>query len=129
MSELLTLTALSILVAGFLVGVVVGLTGMGGGALMTPALIFLGQLAGGDHDDRDIAAALALTQRVHEFEPVHLRHHQVQEDQRRPGLGDAFERHPPVLRQGHSPTLAFEVALQQFPDRGIVLDHQHPSRS
>ncbi|WP_127479647.1 sulfite exporter TauE/SafE family protein [Nocardioides pantholopis] len=42
MSELITLTALSILVAGFVVGVVVGLTGMGGGALMTPALIFLG---------------------------------------------------------------------------------------
>jgi uncharacterized membrane protein YfcA len=33
---------LAILVAGFVVGVVVGLTGMGGGALMTPALIFLG---------------------------------------------------------------------------------------
>jgi uncharacterized protein len=31
-----------ILVAGFVVGVVVGLTGMGGGALMTPALLFLG---------------------------------------------------------------------------------------
>src|SRR5690606_32170097 len=31
-----------ILAAGFIVGVVVGLTGMGGGALMTPALIFLG---------------------------------------------------------------------------------------
>ena len=27
---------------GFVVGIVVGLTGMGGGALMTPALIFLG---------------------------------------------------------------------------------------
>lgn len=40
--DLLTLTALSIAAAGFLVGVVVGLTGMGGGALMTPALIFLG---------------------------------------------------------------------------------------
>jgi uncharacterized protein len=40
--DLLTTTALSILVAGFVVGVVVGLTGMGGGALMTPALIFLG---------------------------------------------------------------------------------------
>jgi uncharacterized membrane protein YfcA len=35
-------TFLSILAAGFFVGVVVGLTGMGGGALMTPALIFLG---------------------------------------------------------------------------------------
>jgi uncharacterized membrane protein YfcA len=40
--DLLTTTALSIVIAGFLVGVVVGLTGMGGGALMTPALIFLG---------------------------------------------------------------------------------------
>jgi uncharacterized membrane protein YfcA len=43
--ELLTTAFLSILAAGFLVGIVVGLTGMGGGALMTPALIFLG--AGG----------------------------------------------------------------------------------
>jgi uncharacterized protein len=42
MSDLITTAALSILVAGFVVGVVVGLTGMGGGALMTPALIFLG---------------------------------------------------------------------------------------
>src|SRR5689334_23217059 len=40
--DLLTTTALSIVAAGFIVGVVVGLTGMGGGALMTPALIFLG---------------------------------------------------------------------------------------
>nr|WP_243731962.1 sulfite exporter TauE/SafE family protein [Nocardioides ochotonae] len=30
------------MIAGFVVGIVVGLTGMGGGALMTPALIFLG---------------------------------------------------------------------------------------
>ena len=42
MSDILTTTALSIAIAGFLVGIVVGLTGMGGGALMTPALIFLG---------------------------------------------------------------------------------------
>jgi len=45
--DILTLTALSIAVAGFVVGVVVGLTGMGGGALMTPALIFLG-VGGGE---------------------------------------------------------------------------------
>lgn len=47
MSDLLTLTALSIAAAGFFVGIVVGLTGMGGGALMTPALIFLG-VGGGE---------------------------------------------------------------------------------
>jgi uncharacterized membrane protein YfcA len=42
MQDLITATFFSILAAGFIVGVVVGLTGMGGGALMTPALIFLG---------------------------------------------------------------------------------------
>ncbi len=42
MSDLITLSALSVLVVSFGVGIVVGLTGMGGGALMTPALIFLG---------------------------------------------------------------------------------------
>jgi uncharacterized protein len=42
MSEFLTWSALSIVAVGFFVGTVVGLTGMGGGALMTPALILLG---------------------------------------------------------------------------------------
>jgi uncharacterized membrane protein YfcA len=41
-NDLITTTFFSILAAGFFVGIVVGLTGMGGGALMTPALIFLG---------------------------------------------------------------------------------------
>ena len=38
----ITLDSASILIAGFIVGIVVGLTGMGGGALMTPALLLLG---------------------------------------------------------------------------------------
>ena len=42
MGDWLTADFASIIVAGFVVGIVVGLTGMGGGALMTPALIFLG---------------------------------------------------------------------------------------
>jgi uncharacterized membrane protein YfcA len=41
-TDLLSGDFTSILVASFGVGIVVGLTGMGGGALMTPALIFLG---------------------------------------------------------------------------------------
>jgi uncharacterized membrane protein YfcA len=40
--NLLTIDAAKILCAAVLVGIVVGMTGMGGGALMTPALIFLG---------------------------------------------------------------------------------------
>ena len=42
MTDVLDRDFFSILAAGFFVGIVVGLTGMGGGALMTPALIFLG---------------------------------------------------------------------------------------
>ncbi len=42
MGDVMTTAVLGIVAAGFFVGVVVGLTGMGGGALMTPALIFLG---------------------------------------------------------------------------------------
>ena len=42
MHDLFTTDALSVLTVAFGVGIVVGLTGMGGGALMTPALIFLG---------------------------------------------------------------------------------------
>ena len=42
MNELLNSSSLSVLIVAFGVGIVVGLTGMGGGALMTPALIFLG---------------------------------------------------------------------------------------
>jgi uncharacterized membrane protein YfcA len=42
MGDWLTTDFFSIIAAAFVVGTVVGLTGMGGGALMTPALIFLG---------------------------------------------------------------------------------------
>ena len=42
MGDWLTPEFFQIIVAAFFVGIIVGLTGMGGGALMTPALIFLG---------------------------------------------------------------------------------------
>lgn len=42
MNQLLTADTFSLLAVSFAVGIVIGLTGMGGGALMTPALIFLG---------------------------------------------------------------------------------------
>jgi uncharacterized protein len=54
--DLLSADFWQILAAGLLVGVVVGLTGMGGGALMTPALLFLG--AGGGAAATVVAADL-----------------------------------------------------------------------
>lgn len=42
MPDLLNADVLALLITSFAIGIVIGLTGMGGGALMTPALIFLG---------------------------------------------------------------------------------------
>ncbi|GAA1916177.1 sulfite exporter TauE/SafE family protein [Nocardioides hwasunensis] len=53
----ITAAFFSILAAGFFVGVVVGLTGMGGGALMTPALLFLGVGAPATVVTADLTAA------------------------------------------------------------------------
>jgi hypothetical protein len=57
MTDLVSGTSLAIVTAGFLVGIVVGLTGMGGGALMTPALIFLGVGAAPTVVTADLTAA------------------------------------------------------------------------
>lgn len=58
MTELLTMDALGVLIVSFGVGIVVGLTGMGGGALMTPALIFLGIPPGAAVANDLVAAAV-----------------------------------------------------------------------
>jgi uncharacterized membrane protein YfcA len=42
MPDVITADVLALLITSFGIGIVIGLTGMGGGALMTPALIFLG---------------------------------------------------------------------------------------
>jgi uncharacterized protein len=57
MGDWLTTDFFSIIVAAFLVGTIVGLTGMGGGALMTPALIFLGVGSASSVVTADLTAA------------------------------------------------------------------------
>ena len=58
MGDLITPDTPGLLAVAFLIGIVVGLTGMGGGALMTPALIFIG--GGGARDDTALTAAPCL---------------------------------------------------------------------
>ncbi len=50
-------TSVRTAIAGLLVGIVVGITGMGGGALMTPALIFLGVGSASSVVTADLTAA------------------------------------------------------------------------
>jgi uncharacterized membrane protein YfcA len=57
MGDWLTSDFFSIIVAAFFVGTIVGLTGMGGGALMTPALIFLGVGSASSVVTADLTAA------------------------------------------------------------------------
>ena len=57
MADLFTIDAMNLLLVSFGVGIVVGLTGMGGGALMTPALIFMGIPAAAAVSNDLVAAA------------------------------------------------------------------------
>jgi uncharacterized membrane protein YfcA len=57
-NDLWTLDATNLVLVSFGVGIVIGLTGMGGGALMTPALIFLGYPASAAVANDLVAAAL-----------------------------------------------------------------------
>src|SRR5437879_5615027 len=62
------------------------------------ALLVLGRdVLGGEHDDGDAAPALVTADLLHEFEAIHLRHHQVQHDQAGRALAKPLEGDTAVL--------------------------------
>src|SRR5687767_150165 len=48
-----------------------------------PQVVLLRQLLRRDHDDRHGGGVLSLAERLQELEAVHLRHHEVEQNQRR----------------------------------------------
>lgn len=70
MLDLITGGVLQVLLAAFLVGIVVGLTGMGGGALMTPVLMLLGVPPTAAVTNDLVSAAISKSAGA----AVHLRH-------------------------------------------------------
>src|SRR6266567_4757840 len=48
-----------------------------------PSAVRFAQVGGRHHDDRNIAEGRVTAEHLEEFEPVHLRHHEIEQDQTR----------------------------------------------
>ncbi len=89
-------------------------------------MIFLRQILRRDHNHRSVLAFLASPQRVHKLKPVHLWHHQVQQNKQRKTAIELFQSRLSILGLRHLPAILLQSAPQHFPHRGVVLYHQHP---
>src|SRR5262249_52346005 len=67
-------------------------------AAVESVAILLGQVFCGDDHDRDVLPVGASAQLVHELEPIHCRHHQVENDYVRPPGGERIDGYLAVLR-------------------------------
>ena len=81
----------------------------------------------GNDDDRQFGMPLRMT--VQEIEPVELRALQpdVENDQRRPAVGERRERGVAVVRQPGFVALVLQNAGDQFADVGFIINNQNIS--
>ena len=64
---------------------------------------------------------------VEELEPVHLRHHQVENDHVGPRGGERLDRNLTVLRLGHLPADRLQRLADAAADQFIVIDQKGSS--
>ena len=95
----------------------------GGQALFAVA----GHRAGGERHDRDMTAgvALGLANGCRRFEPAHLRHLHVHQDDVERFLRRAFHRETPVVHDRHVVPVLIEQGRDELLVGRIVLGHQH----
>src|SRR6266404_9682958 len=95
-----------------------------------PAAVRCAQVGRRHHDDRNVAEGRITSERLEEFEPVHLRHHEIEQDQTRPAFPKSLESLSTVLGFNDAPALASEGRRQQSPCPLVILDDKNiPSRS
>ncbi len=82
------------------------------------------EVLGGDDDDRCLSASLELTIVHHELEPVHHRHHQIEQHQIGTILLCPIEGDGAVLGLIHGPPVVCEGALKERPYGVVVIHHQ-----
>ncbi len=80
----------------------------------------------GDHDHRDMQGGGIVLQFPAALEPVHARHHDIEQDQ----VGLPFVRHAqrlePILGAGHLVVLGRELGFQQARVGRHIIDDQDP---
>jgi hypothetical protein len=69
-------------------------------AVEAPAVL-LGEVFGGDDHDRDRPSGFLLAPCLDQLKPVHLRHHEIEQDHHRPACRDTLQGHSPILGLTH----------------------------
>jgi hypothetical protein len=94
-----------------------------------PAAVRFAQVGGRHPDDRNIAECHITSEQFEEFKPVHLRHHEIEQDQIWSAFLKSLESFSTVLGFNDAPALIGECRRQQPPGLLIILDDKNiPSR-
>src|SRR5262245_26213943 len=94
-----------------------------------PAALHFAQIGGRHSDDRNIAECEIASEPFEEFKSVHLRHHEVKQDQIRPAFLNSLEALSAVLGFDDVPALVGKGRRKQPPSLLIILDDKNvPSR-
>ena len=84
----------------------------------------LAVLGGGEEDRRHLAHAGLVLQRGQQFEPVHARHHHVEQHQVGRGGPRGRQRFGPIACGGHRIAVAFQQRADHPQVRGLVVDDE-----
>src|SRR5260370_2958388 len=90
-----------------------------------PAAVRCAQVGRRHHDDRNIAECQIASEQFEEFKPVHLRHHEIEQDQTRSAFPKSLESLSTVLGFNDAPALVGECRRQQSPALLIIFDHKN----
>src|SRR6184192_356095 len=91
-------------------------------------LVLGGQLLRRQDQHRDVPPLGMLTDREQELEPVHLRHHQVEQDHVGRRFGELLEREAAVARPDDLPLLPLENPPHALAHDLVVVHQQHLAR-
>src|ERR1700737_1308409 len=90
-----------------------------------PREILGGQCLGGDYDDRDALPAGFGAHLRDELEPVHLGHHQIEQNCVGKSLVQTLETNPTILCLRDRAIELPQGAPHQLTGRSVILDYQH----
>src|ERR1700738_5016194 len=97
-------------------------------AAIEAVTVLLRQALRRDHHHRDVVPVRPTAQLVEEFKSVHLRHHQIENDDVWPRPGDRLDRNLTVLRLVHFPSDRLQRLAHTAADHLVIIKQKGASR-
>src|SRR5262249_2691677 len=93
-------------------------------AAIKAVTILVRQIFGGYDHDGNVLPIFSGAPLVKEFEPVHLRHHQVENDHVRPRCAERFDRNLAIFRLAHLPAERLEDLEHNAAAHLVIVDEK-----